>query len=261
MRPAANPDPRPRSNRLPKRIGDAVDSAPALGLAALLVLACAVAYYGQFNRKPSGDTYGAVYTAVALVERQTFWLDRYLPFIQARSGESPYMLARSDDGHVVSRTPAAPAIQALPAVALLALAGTQASDRGTWMEAALLTAAITAALSVAVLFLLLTRITTRRRALLVAGVYGFGTLTWTVAGQALWQHSGAMLALSVALLALVDRRFVLAGAALATMVAFRPSSPLIAVLLLPLVGRRPSAWLRLAAGALPLAVALGAFNS
>ncbi len=192
------PSPGRHALGLPARIGSAVDTAPALALAALLALACTIAYYGQFNRKPSGDTYGAVYTAVALVERQTIWLDHYLPYIQARSGEEPYMISSlTRTGQLVSGTPAAPSVQALPAVALFALAGADAGDWNAWMEAAMLTAAITAALSVAVLFVLLTRITTRRRALLSAGVYAFGTLTWTVAGQALWQHSGAMLALAV----------------------------------------------------------------
>ena len=246
---------------LPARIGAAVDTAPAITLAVLLAVVCTVAYYGQFNRKPSGDTYGAVYTAVALVERQTVWLDHYLPFIQARSGEKPYMLSDTEGGHLVSKTPVAPSVQALPAIALLALAGAREGDWNTWMEGAMLTAALTAALSVAVLFLVLTRLTTRRRALLSAGVYAFGTLTWTVAGQALWQHSGAMLALSIALLALVDRRLILAGAALATVVAFRPSGPVIVVCLLPLVGRQPVAWLKLTVGALPIAVALGSFNT
>jgi hypothetical protein len=261
MRSAASSARKPHQTGLRARIGRTVDTTPALWLAAVLAIACTVAYFGQLHRTPSGDTYGSVYTAVALVERQTFWLDHYLPFIQARSGEKPYMLARTADGHVVNRTPAAPSIQALPAFALFAIAGARAGDWDAWMEAAFLTAAITAALSVAVLFLLLTRITTQRRALLCAVVYAFCTLNWTVAGQALWQHSGAMLALSVALLALVDRRLVLAGAALAAMVAFRPSAPLIVVCLLPLVGRHPGAWLRLVAGALPVAVALGVFNT
>jgi len=246
---------------LPARIGAAVDTAPAIALATLLVISCTVAYYGQFNRKPSGDTYGAVYTAVALVERQTVWLDHYLPFIQARSGEKPYILAETENGHLVSRTPVAPSLQALPAVGLFALAGTREGDWNAWMEAAMLTAAVTAALSVAVLFLVLMHLTTRRRALLCAGVYAFGTLTWTVAGQALWQHSGAMLALSVALLALVDRRLIVAGTALAAMVALRPSAPVIVVCLLPLIGRRPADWLRLGVGAVPVAVALGVFNT
>ena len=255
------PSSRTRAHGLPARLGAAFDAAPAVGLAALLAVACTIAYYGQFNRKPSGDTYGAVYTAVALVERQTIWLDHYLPYIQARSGERPYMISLTERGRLVSKTPAAPSVQALPAVALFALAGADAGDWGAWMEAAMLTAAITAALSVAVLFVLLTRLTTRRRAFLCAGVYAFGTLTWTVAGQALWQHSGAMLALVVGLLALTDRRLVLAGVALATMVAFRPSAPVIVLCLLPLVGRKPADWLRLVGGALPVAIALGAFNT
>ena len=51
-----------------------------------LLVACTFSYYGQLNRHQSGDTYGTVYTAVAIVDSGTIWLDRYLPYVQERSG-------------------------------------------------------------------------------------------------------------------------------------------------------------------------------
>ena len=125
----------------------------------------------------------------------------------------------------------------------------------------MLTASLLAALSVAFLFIALTRLTTRERAFVISIAYGFGTITWPVASQTLAQHAGAMLMLCLALLAFVDRRIALAGAALATMVAFRASSPVIAVCLLPLVGRSARDWTRFAAGALPTAIALAAYDT
>jgi hypothetical protein len=113
---------------------------------------------------------------------------------------------------------------------------------------------------VAVVFLLLTRLTTRPRAALVAGTYAWGTLAWGVNGQGLWQHGGVALALAVGLLSLVDRRLVLAGAALTAMGAFRLTAPFMAVCLLPLVGRKPRDWGRFMLGALPLPIALAAYN-
>ena len=230
------------------------------GAVPFLAVTCVFAFYGQQHRKQSGDTYGTVMTAVAMVQERTIWLDRYLPYIQERSGERPYMVTEGRSGRPVNVTPLAPSLLALPAVAVFALAGTPADDWDAWMEAGMLTAAVTATLSVLVLFVLATRLTTRRGAFLVASVYAFGTLTWGIAGQALWQHAPAVLGLTLALLALHDRRLVLAGAAMAFMVASRPSMPIIALFLLPLVGRALRDWSRLVLGALPVGLALLAFN-
>jgi hypothetical protein len=225
-----------------------------------LLVAAAFSYYGQLHRKQSGDTYGTVYTAVALVERQTIWLDAYVPYIQERSGERPYMLTAGPGGHTITATPTASSALALPAVAAFSAAGIDSGDFDAWLEAAMLTAAVTAAASVAVLFLLLCRLTTRPRAALVAATYAWGTLTWGVTGQALWQHAGAALATTLLLLALVARRHALAGAAAGALGAFRLSTVLLAVLLLPLLGRERRAWWRFALGLAPYVLALAAFN-
>jgi hypothetical protein len=111
------------------------------------------------------------------------------------------------------------------------------------------------------MFVLLTRLTTRRRAALIAGTYAWGTLEWGISGQALWQHGGATLALAVALLAFVDRRLVLAGVAVAAMVAFQLNAAVLAIFLLPLVGRRPADWGRFVLGLMPFAVPLAIYNT
>jgi hypothetical protein len=226
-----------------------------------LLVACTVTYYGQLHRTQSGDVYGTIYTAVALVQKHTIWLDHYLPYIQKHSGERPYMLSFRADGHVVTATPTASSMLALPIVAVFTLAGARAEDWHAWMEASMLTAALTAAASVAAVFVLLTRLTTRPRAALIAVTYAWGTLTWGVSGQALWQHGGAALALALALLALVDRRYTLAGVALTAMAAFRLTTPVMALFLLPLVGRRPRNWARFVLGAAPLPLALAVYNT
>jgi hypothetical protein len=226
-----------------------------------LVVACTITYFGQFHRKQSGDVYGTIYTAVALVQEQTIWLDNYVPFIQQHSGEQPYMLRTRPNGHVITSTPTASSVLAVPVVAAFTAAGARGRDWNAWMAASMLTAALTTAASVAVLFVLLTRLTTRPRAALIAGTYAWGTLAWGVSGQALWQHGGAALALAVALLSLVDRRFFLAGIAITAMATFRLSTPVMALFLLPLLGRRPSDWLRFIAGAAPLPLALATYNT
>jgi len=226
-----------------------------------LFVACTFTYYGQLHRTQSGDVYGTIYTSVALVQKHTIWLDSYLPYIQQHSGEHPYMVSTRPSGHVVTATPTASSVLALPVVAAFTAAGARGSDWNAWMEAAMLTAALTSAATVAVLFVLLTRLTTRRRAALVAATYAWGTLAWGVSGQALWQHGGAALALVVTLLALVDRRFVLAGLAITAMAAFRLTTPVMAVCLLPLIGRRWQDWLRFLLAAAPLPLALAVYNT
>jgi hypothetical protein len=236
------------------------DALTHVGVVFLLV-ACTITYYGQLHRTQSGDVYGTIYTAVALVQEHTIWLDHYLPYIQQRSGEKPYMVSVRPNGHVITSTPTASSVLAVPAVAAFTLAGAKGQDWNAWMEASMLTAALTTAASVAIVFILLTRLTTRRRAALIAVTYAWGTLAWGVSGQALWQQGGAALALALTLLALVDRRFFLAGLAITAMAAFRLTTPVMALFLLPLIGRRPSDWLRFAAGAAPLPVALAIYNT
>jgi hypothetical protein len=201
-----------------------------------------------------------VYTAVALVEQRTIWLDDYLPYIQERAGEVPYMVTFRPSGHVVTSTPTASSFLALPPVAVFSAVGVDAGDFDAWMEAGMFTAALAAAASVALLFIALTRLTSHNIAAVSSATYAWGTLTWGVSGQALWQHPGAVLALSALLLALVTRRLALAGVASGAMVAFRLPTAIIALLLLPLVGRRPFAWGRFALGLLPYGLALAAYN-
>jgi hypothetical protein len=228
-------------------------------------VAAVFTYYGQLNRHWQSDTYGTIYTAVSLVQNHSIWLDHYVPYFQQHgAGENPYMLtfvSYGSGGHFVNATPSASSLLGLPVVALFTAVGVKASNWNAWMEAGMLTAAIAAAVSVALMFKLLTRLTTRRRAALIAATYAWGTLEWGISGQALWEHTGVSLALVVALLALVDRRLTLAGVALAAMVAFRLSTPVLAVLLLPLVGRRLSDWGRLLLGLAPFAFALALYNT
>lgn len=224
------------------------------------LVACTLTYYGQLHRTQAGDAAGTIYAAVAIVRDGTVFLDDYLPYLQQRFGEKPYMLASGADGHVVNGPPLGASLLAVPLVAVFTLAGTDAGDVEAWNEAAMLTAAVTGAATVAVLFVLLTRLTTRRRAAVIASVYAWGTLAWGINAQSLWQHGPAALALAVGLLMLVDRRYVLAGTALALMVAFRFSTPPLFLLLLPLLGIRPGRWIRFGLGALPVAGGLALYN-
>jgi hypothetical protein len=231
----------------------------------LFLVAGTFTYYGQLNRQPQSDTYGTLYTAVALVQKHTIWLDSYLPyFVQHGAGDYPnlpYMLTQRPDGHLMNASPTAMTILVLPAVGLMTAAGVKASNWGAWMEAGRLTAALVTAASVAVLFMVLLRLTTWRRSALIAATYAWGTLEWGISGQALWQHSGASLALAIALFGLVDRRFVLAGFGTAAMIACRPSMVVVAALLLPILGKRFSRWWRFLLGTAPFVVPFLLFST
>lgn len=224
------------------------------------LVACTLTYYGQLHRKQGGDTYGTVYTAVALVEQQTIWLDDYVPYIESRTGEYTYMLTERN-GRAVTATPTASSALLLPAVAVFSALGVDSEDFYAWLEAAMLTAALAAAGSVAFLFAALRRLTSQAVAAVAAATYAWGTLTWGISGQALWQHTGATLALAALLYALVSRRLVLGGAAAGAMVAFRLTTGVLAFVLLPLVGRTRGEWGRFLIGVLPYALALAAFNT
>jgi hypothetical protein len=128
------------------------------------------------------------------------------------------------------------------------------------MEASMFTGAAVTAAAVALFFVLLTRLTTRHRAFLAAAVLAWATSAWTIAGQGLWQHGPVLLTLTAALLALVDRRFLVAGFALGTMAAIRPSTAVVAAALVPLVLSELGALTRTALGALPPLLALAAYD-
>lgn len=255
--PTAEPTPFGRAGQ---RVRDAAMWALAAAGVPFFLIACTLTYYGQLHRSQTGDAYGTIYTAVAIVQSRTIFLDEFLPYIQARAGEQPYMLKTRDDGRVVNGPPLASSLLAVPVVAAFTVAGVDAADFDTWMEAGMLTAALTGAASVALLFVLLTRLTTRRRSALIASTYAWGTLAWGISAQGLWQHGGAALALILTLLFLVDRRYALAGASMLAMIAFRPSTPVIAVFLLPLVGRRLRNWARFGAALVPVVLGLALYN-
>lgn len=218
-------------------------------------------YYGQLNRVEGADTWGPIYTALALVKRHTIWLDAYFPILQQHAGEHPYFVTTGPGGHLVQAVPGASTLLAVPVVAVFSAAGVDPSHFGTWLEAGLLTAALVAAATVALAFRLLLRLTTRRRAALLTAAFAWGTLQWGISGQALWQHTGATLALVIALIAFVDRRLALAGAMLGAMVAFRLNTAALAIFLVPLVGLRLRDWGRFALGLSPYVAAWLAYNA
>jgi hypothetical protein len=89
------------------------------------------------------------------------------------------------------------------------------------------TAATIAALAVAVLFAVFRRLADRRTALLAAGLFAFGTASWSVSGDAMWTHGVTSLGLALGMLFMARGRGVAAGAGYALSILARPQTAIV----------------------------------
>jgi hypothetical protein len=182
-------------------------------------------------------------------------------------GRPPYYVHFAN-GHVYSVSTFATALVVAPLYVLpawwLASAGVPYDDvRARVLEVVMehVSAATLTALSAALLFLALGRLTTRRWALTLTLLYALGTSTWSIASQALWPHALSELTLvllSLVLLSAAPTRAQLVGAGLvaALMVANRPQMLAFAALAAGFVAVHHRRHL-LAFVALPALMALG----
>lgn len=124
----------------------------------------------------------------------------------------PFWVWTSPGGHLYSAYPVATSVLIaplyLPADLFLRARGRQ-TERilrvAAFMEK--LCASLIAAVSVGLVFVLLERRVRPGMALLLTVAYAFGTETWTISSQALWQHGMAEVVLAVALLVATAPRF------------------------------------------------------
>ena len=184
-----------------------------------------------------------------------------LPFAIVREGSLTlpgppgYHMVPVGGGRFASKYPVATALLALP-VALPAAAGRAELTVRFRNVVEKLSASVLAGAMIALLFLAQRSFAGPRAALVGAALTLFGTPTLPVLGQALWQHTGAALALAAGLAALGlpqgNRRSVLVGLCAGVAVACRPPDVLLALGLLWL-DRRPATAL---AAALPVALTL-----
>ncbi len=162
-----------------------------------------------------------------------------------------------------------PGLLAVPSVALLALfdpAGAFAPER--LAQCARWTAALLAAATVMLVYMLAAARLSRGRALLAALVLGAGTSLWSTTSQGLLQHGPCTLGIVLAIFALwtptpslSTARLIGAGAALGLAVCARPTALVLALALLGYTGvRYRGRVLALVLGALPFALALGVYN-
>ena len=202
---------------------------------------------------------------------------RLLPFSIVREGNldldeftwlrphnsHPYFLRPGLSGHEFSvypvLTPVVLSPLYLPVVAWLAAHHIPDDDvrfRLATVVMERISAALLSGLSVTLLYLALCTLTSSRLALAIALVYAFGTSTWAISSQALWQHAATQLGLaglSLCLLTPASRRNTAAAGGWATFAMLgRPTMAIFAVVALVYVWRERRAYL-LAFLAVPVA--------
>jgi hypothetical protein len=221
----------------------------------------------------AGDTYPARYLPFAIVQYHTISLNPVAKVTAQGRGAGAFWMLPRPDGRIISLYPVVvPLLVAplyVPAAGYLRYTG--------WTDGRLdhlarimekLSSSLIASLSVSLLYLLLRRRARALVALLLTVAYAFGTTTWVISSQALWQHGmAALLVIGVLLLltgASTAPRAIAAGLLCGLIAANRPPDAVLAAALgiygLLRLGRRHRV-LFVAASALPLAaVVLYNFN-
>ncbi|HBL28966.1 MAG TPA: hypothetical protein DD490_19195 [Acidobacteria bacterium] len=233
----------------------------------LIGLCCFLVYNANRRAISAGDCYPARYLPFAIWQHQTVLLDPIVPLTAQGRGEAAFWMVPVSGGHTISLYPVVlPVLLAplyLPAAGFLRMQG--------WPEARQdhvarimekLSASLVAALSAALLYRLLRRRAEEPVALLLTFAYAFGTTTWVIGSQALWQHGMAELLIIGALLLLTGPcstpRVLAAGLLCGLIAGNRPPDAILAAALgaygLFWAGRR-AAWLAVAA-ALPVGMVL-----
>jgi hypothetical protein len=231
-------------------------------------LVCLLVYNINGRAITAGDTYPARYLPFAIVKYHTIFLDPVAKVAAQGRGDGAFWMWSRPDGHIISLYPVVvPLLVAplyVPTVAYLNLRG--------WSDGKLdhlarimekLSASVIASLSASLLYLLLRRRARTSIALLLTAAYAFGTTTWVISSQALWQHGMAALLIIGALLLLTGAstapRAIAAGLLCGVIAANRPPDLILAAVLGVYGLFWASRHLRLmfvAASALPLAAVL-----
>jgi len=234
----------------------------------LIGLCCLLVYNANLRAITAGDTYPARYLPFAILQYHTIFFDPIEKVAAQGRGDRAFWLVQRPGRPTFSVYPiVVPVLIAplyIPAVAYLHLRG--------WTDARLdrlarvmekVCASLIAALSASLLFLLLRRRAKATIALLLTLAFAFGTTTWVIGSQALWQHGMAELLVIGTLLFLTapctTPRTIAAGLLLGLIGANRPPDVILAAALgvygLYWAGRR-RAPLLVAGAVLPMMVVI-----
>lgn len=251
----------------------------------VLALACVLIYNANLRLIGAGDTVSARYLPLMLWHSGTLESGTHSrAFAHGHPMALPRYRPANDDGKVVYYEPTAywmirtrehelasfyPVVTPLLVAPLYAPAAMWLDDRGweqphvdrvaEWMEK--LAASILAAAASVLVFLLLRR-EGNRWAVPLALAFAFGTNTWMISSQALWQHGTGELLIALALLLVLApasaARIALLGAVCVLVAANRPPDALVVAAIGSFVvwrDWRSAAWL-IAGAVVPMAALL-----
>jgi hypothetical protein len=191
------------------------------------LLACSlIVYLANGSIQTIGDTLPARYLPLSLLREGNFDLDEF-DFLHAEG--ISYFLSHVR-GHYVSNYPVGAPLLALPVYVPSALGHVTATS-GFVAQIEKLAAALIVALSVALVFLVACRLSSRSWAIVVAAVYALGSSSLSTSSQGLWQHGPSQLAITASLYCLARGRHepswvALAGLPMAFSVICRPTNVL-----------------------------------
>jgi len=164
----------------------------------LLFLSLSVVYHSNLRPIPSGDSLCTSLLPLSILLDHSVLLDRFGPWLFAHVAYTPEVI-RLRGGHYYSGYPIAGAVFVTPLyLPLLAVPGLRDWDPGSLVALARIlekfVASAIAAFSAVVMLALLKRLTSTRWAWRLTLVCALATATWSIASQALWQHTTVELA-------------------------------------------------------------------
>jgi hypothetical protein len=203
----------------------------------LIGVLCLVVYSANLRSISAGDAYPARYLPFGILRYGSLSLDPILSLVRQGRGAGAYWVVSGRGGRAISLYPIVlPVLISplyLPAAVYLHRHGWP--ERSTERAARIMekaTASLLAASATALLYRLLRRRASSRVAFLLAVVFAFGTTTWVISSQALWQHGLAELLIVGALLLVTGpatpTTVLAAGIVLGLIAANRPPDALLA---------------------------------
>jgi Dolichyl-phosphate-mannose-protein mannosyltransferase len=195
----------------------------------LMFLSIVLIYTLNGKTLSSPDNIPARYLPLSILREFNFDLDEFPVLYEPGL---PLFLTKRH-GHIVSTYPPWAAVLALP-VYLLPVLGGISPQSPVLPELEKLAATLIMALSVLLLFFAVRRMTQERIAWLIAWIYAFGTSSFNISSQALWQHGPSQLFLTLMIYCLVrgleEPKFsAYAGFGLASAIICRPLNIVIAL--------------------------------
>ncbi|MCD1294181.1 hypothetical protein CUJ83_04125 [Methanocella sp. CWC-04] len=214
----------------------------------IFFIMCVVYLSNCFNYMSSTDTIPAILLPFSILDQHNIYLDNFIDYYNNSSNWWGTYFFTESRGHWVSSYPIVAPLLATPLYLLpyifTKLMGIPVDMGNTTfflmvyaMEK--ISAAVIAALSGVVFYLLLRELFDKKVALIGVFLYAFATSTWTIGSQGMWQHGTSELLLCLILLLLVKNikvpkgiSYVYLGILSGLLVFNRPTN---AILLLPVL--------------------------